>query len=582
MSELAWNREVDVVVVGSGAAGLTAAITAAEGPAQVIVLEKSPFVGGATAVSGGGVWVPRNPHMAEVGVSDTREEALAYARACAAGREPDPALLEAFIDAVLEATTWLEANTPVRFVPSGIYSDYFAERPGAKPLGRTLDPAPFAAREMLGPWDEIIRNGRHYPRLTLDELSRGGNPAPGRDSDRGGGAGAALFSPEMLELSAQRERAGVRTLGGALVSALLRGALDRDVEVQTETPARRLVVEDGAVTGIVTDQEAIAARRGVVLAAGGFEWNQSLVRAFLGVPDLRPASPPVADGDGLLMAMTAGSAIANMTVAWSMPVTYDGRSTYDGHPFHSVGTPRAQAGCIAVNSLGRRFVNEGVCYMDFGRLHRAYDPITQTYPNASPVWLVFDQRVRDRISLSDLTPGAVTPGWVHEAATVSDLARSIGVPGEVLDATIERFNGLARSGADVDFGRGTVWYEGCTVGGPSPERSLAPLESPPYYAMRLYDGALGTAGGALIDIHGRVRRAAGGGTVPGLYAAGNNAASVFGPGYPAGGATLGPAIAFGFRAGRHLAGAEGPVTSAAGDSAPARLSEPSLKHAGSG
>ena len=541
-----------MVVIGSGAAGLTAAIAAAEAGCTVVVFEKASVVGGTTAVSGGGVWVPRNRHMQALGVSDSHDEALAYAQACAGGREPDPVLLEQFLDAVLEATSWLEEHTPVRFVPSNIYSDYFAAYPGWKPLGRTLDPVPFASRDALGAWDERVRRGPHYPRLTLDELSGGGDPALSRGGDRGGGAGAAPFSTEMLRLSEERERNGVRTLGGGLVAALLRGALDRAVEVRADSPVRRLVLDEGAVVGVITGEGAFAARRGVVLAAGGFEWNADLVRAFLGVPDLRPASPPTNYGDGLVMALAAGAAVANMTVAWSMPVTYDGRSTYDGEPFHSVGTPRSQAGCIGVNSHGRRFTNEGVSYMDFGRIHRAYDPVTQTYPHESPVWLIFDQLVRERIALSDLVPGAPTPQWVHEAPTLAELAARIGVPGDALGAEVERFNGFARDGADLDFGRGTVWYEGCASGGPSAAKSLAAIEHPPFYAMRLYDGALGTAGGVLIDGHGRVRDARHG-TVAGLYAAGNAAASVFGPGYPAGGATLGPAIAFGFRAGRHLA-----------------------------
>jgi len=553
-----WDRVADVVVVGSGAAALSAAIAAAEGGCRVEVIEKSPYVGGATAFSGGGVWVPMNRHMHDVGIEDSREEALAYARASCKGREPSPELLEVYVDRSPETLDFLETRTPVRFSASRVFSDYHQELPGAKLAGRTLDPQPYGSLESLGHWDQRIRRGPHYPRLTLDELTGGGDS----ETDRGGGAGAVGLSAAALAVAAERERRGIRTLGGGLVAALLRGALDRDVQVRTETSALRLVLDGDRVTGVVANEDgrqvALSASRGVVLAAGGFEWNRDLVRTFLGIPELKPASPPTAVGDGLVMGMRAGAALANMTTAWAFPVTWDERSTYEGKPLHSVATPRNFPGCITVNRHGRRFTNEGVSYMDFALVHRTFDPVTRSYPNAPPVWAIFDQDARERMELGDLRPGAPTPGWVHEAPTMTALAEMIGVDPVGLGEEVRRFNGHVAKGSDPDFGRGTLWFEGFTAGGPSPERALAPIARPPYFAVAIYDGALGTAGGLRIDGHAQVLSSAGA-PVPGLYAAGNTAASVFGPGYPSGGATLGPALTFGYLAGRHLSGIETPA-----------------------
>src|SRR3954454_12787646 len=226
----AWSSEADVVVVGSGAAGLTSAIAAAEAGLSVCVLEKASLLGGTTAVGGGGVWVPGSAHMREMGLEDDRDEAVAYALSAAGGHAPDDALVEVYVDKVVEATEFLEARTPIEFFVAEVFSDYYMERAGARRLGRTLDNAPYAAREALGDWDERIRSSPHYPALTLDEISRG---APG-DGDRSGGAGAAPLGEQILAVAAERQAAGIRTLGSALIARLLRGALDFGVDVATD------------------------------------------------------------------------------------------------------------------------------------------------------------------------------------------------------------------------------------------------------------------------------------------------------------------------------------------------------------
>jgi 3-oxosteroid 1-dehydrogenase len=326
--------------------------------------------------------------------------------------------------------------------------------------------------------------------------------------------------------------------------------------VVTGTAARELVMSGGEVVGLRAERdgrdESIGARRGVVLASGGFEWNREMVRAFIG-HDLDPLSPPQNEGDGHRMAMEVGARLANMTAFWGQPALLEPGATFEGHPLFQMGTARSNPGSILVNRHGRRFANEGVAYQDLPKVFDAFDPVAIEYPNEAPVWLVFDQRVKDTmVILPTVLPGQPAPDWILRADTVRELAAAIEVDADALSETVERYNEHADARHDADFGRGTAWFEGFMTGGPRPERCLAPLRTPPYYAVHLYNGALGTCGGALIDRDGRVRRWAGD-VIPGLYAAGNAAANVFGPAYPGGGATIGPALTFGSLAGRHAA-----------------------------
>jgi succinate dehydrogenase/fumarate reductase flavoprotein subunit len=345
--------------------------------------------------------------------------------------------------------------------------------------------------------------------------------------------------------------------------------------VATDAPVERLLFaddEDGAVVGVLAtvdgEQRAIRARAGVVLASGGFEWNPQFVRAYLGVDEVRPVSAPSNVGDGLVMAQEAGALLGNMTEAWWFPTTGPGLDTYDGAPRYHVGTPRSEPGCIVVNAAGRRFTNEACCYADFGRTLRAFDAVAGRQANAR-AWAIFGQDVRDRIELGDLRPGEPTPAWVQQADTLAELAERVGIDPQGLAEEVARFNGFVEAGEDRDFARGTLWFEGFTSGGPDQATALAAIATPPFYAVAIHNGVLGTNGGPRTDADGRVL-AARGGVVEGLYAAGNVAACVFGPGYPAGGATLGPAITFGYLAGRHLATRRAPS-----DTRTARQSGPS-------
>jgi succinate dehydrogenase/fumarate reductase flavoprotein subunit len=549
MGAVAWDRAVDVVVVGSGAAGLTAAVVAADGGCAVEVLEKAELVGGTSAFSGGMVWIPLNHHQAGAGVEDDRAAAIDYIKGLTQGREPDPELIEVFVDRAAEAVAYIEAHTGVRLQIARSWSDYYADRPGGVLFGRSLDNAPIAVRELLGDWYDRMRRGPHMPAtLTEDEVATfGHNPDPRGHSEDG---------IDFAALAQERGVAGIATMGQALVAGLLQGAVERDaITITTSAPVRRLVVEDGAVVGVVASgpegEVAIRARRGVLLASGGFEWNAELVQAFLGVSEIVPMSPPGNEGDGLLMAMELGARLANMTMGWGLPVTYDGTSTLDGRPLGNPNVPRHQPGAIMINRMGRRFVNEGISYQEFQKVFRTFDPVTQSYPNQAPVWAVFDARVRAHVYSGDFVPDAPAPAWVKESPTLAGLAAEIGVDPDVLVAEVERWNANVAGGSDPDFGRGTVWTEGWTTGGPSAADALAPIGDGPYYAMPVHDGYLGTSGGVALDPDGRVR-AARGGVIAGLYGAGNVAASIFGPAYPGGGSSLCQGVTFGYLAARHM------------------------------
>lgn len=539
-----WDRVVDVVVVGSGGAGLTAATLAHDGGAEVVVLEKADMVGGTTGVSGGMPWVPMNRHMGEVSMSDSRQEALEYIRRLTLGREPDPHLVEVYVDEAPRMLEYLEDHTPVKMTVPTTFNDYYANLPGGKEAGRSVEPAPFAAREELGEDAAQLRTSPHLPWLTMEE---------GAKFLRGD-------APPDVELAGRRQSADVRVLGAALVASLYKGLRDRGVEVRTAMPVEDLVIDDGQVVGVVArsgaDTVAVGARRGVVLASGGFEWNEGMVQAFIGTT-LDPLSPPSNEGDGHRMAMRAGARLANMTSFWGQPAVMEPGFEYEGRPIVQMASFRSAPGVIVVNRHGRRFVNEGVTYQDFPKVLSAFDPVALDYPNAAPQWAIFDQQVKDRtVLLPSVLPGQPAPEWIVRAESIATLAQRIGVDATELEASVTRWNKHVAAGVDPDFLRGTTRFETHMTGhGPSPAQVMAPVESPPFYAIELRNGTIGTNGGVAIDAHGRVQDYRGG-HVGGLYAAGNATASVFGPAYPGGGATLGPALTFGFLAGRHVAAQE--------------------------
>lgn len=529
-----WDREVDVIVVGSGGAAMTAATLAHDGGAEVLLVEKDERFGGTTGVSGGVMWIPQNHHMASAGIQDSREDALAYIRHLARGQPTDDSQIEAWVDAAPEALAYLEAHTPVRMMTVPSFPDYYFPFgvPGRRPGARSVEPVPYAVAEELPEWCDRLSSRVADPHL-------GGVTTLAEDM-----SGQAL---EMQEEIARRESEDIRAKGAALIARLFRGLLDRGVTALTATPAHELVMVDGEVIGVRCTQAGrdvhFGARKAVVLACGGFEWSKELVRAFIGY-DLKALSPPNNVGDGLRMAMQAGARLGNMNSYWGQPAMVDPDVTRDGEPVPQFESGRGEPGSLIVNGQGERFANESLPYNDFPKAFGRFDPTSVSFPNQAPGWLVFDSDVRRRITIVGIGPDDPSPPWMHEADSLRALAIGIGVDGDRFEATLKRFNEHAAQNEDPDFGR--------TRAGIMAPGRVRPVDRPPYYAVEIHPGALGTNGGPVIDANGRVRRAEGG-VVPGLYAAGNTAANTFGWAYPSGGGTIGNGVVFGFQAGRHAA-----------------------------
>ena len=532
-------HEYDVVVLGTGAAGMVAAVTAAHEGARVGLFEKSDLVGGTTAMSGGIIWMPNNHHQEAAGVLDSRQMALDYLESLSLG-QIDSDMAAAFVDQGPQAVRWLEEHTPCQFHLVEGYPDYHPEHPGGLPGGgRSLDNALFPFPE-LGDWAGRVRN------------LRGAHPVKLTDTPLGG---ATSMPP--AEVLAERVAAGLHGMGLGLTGALLKACLDRGIEPVLEARATCLLLDERRVTGVrlaTRDGEHEVRAGAVVVATGGFEWNDELVRTFLRGPMTAPAGTPTNTGDGLQMALDAGARLGNMRNAWWVPVArVPGETAWGAPTVRLILLERTRPGSLMVNREGRRFTNEAGNYNAMGGAFHAFDPARFTYPN-QPCWLVFDHAHKQRYDVAGCPAGDRVPDWMYRGDTPEALAAAIGVDAATLAATIARFNHFAALGEDPDFGRGVSAYD--TFNGdrslPGVQATLGPLAQGPFYAIPLESGALGTNGGPATDTRGRVV-ARDGGVITGLYAAGNVMAAPTGMVYGGAGGTLGPAITFGWIAGRDAA-----------------------------
>jgi 3-oxosteroid 1-dehydrogenase len=532
-------EKFDVVVLGTGGAGLTAALAAHEFGAYVGVFEKTDVVGGTTAYSGGMLWIPNNPHMAELDILDSREEALEYLYSLSLD-VMEPELVEAFVDGGPQMISFLEERTPARFRICEGFVDYHPEKPGGKggEGGRSLECPLFTFSE-LGEWADKVAVGRLLPpNLSMTETPFGRS---------------AGVSPE--ELSRRTDR-GERASGQALIGRLLRGCLDRGIEPRTGMRAVELVVRSGRVSGVkFEDGSEVAAARGVVLATGGFEWDEQMVRSFLRGPMTGPVSIPSNTGDGLKMAMRVGVSLGNMREAWWLPVidALDGDGNYLRVP---ITGERALPHSLMVNSKGVRFVNEAATYNAFGGAFHTLDASEHRYVNM-PCWYIADhQAISGYYGLVGYFGVGPVPAWLTSAASLPELAEKIGVPAESLVSTVDRFNGFVDAGNDEDFGRGNFefdlyWGDPNVTGDIS--ATMGRVDTGPFYAVEVYSGTLGTKGGPRTTGNAQVLDLAGD-PLPGLYAVGNAMSSSMAATYGGGGGTLGPGLTFGYLAGRHAAG----------------------------
>ncbi|MCW4464738.1 FAD-dependent oxidoreductase [Glutamicibacter sp. MNS18] len=518
----------DVVVVGSGAAGLTAAVRAAHDGLKVAVIEKAALLGGTTAAGGGVIWAPDNHLGKAAGFADSAQAGERYLQA-AAGHAVGAGDIVWYVRTASEAVRFLDGHTRVQLVALG-RPDYHMEWPGAAHGGRSLDNAPFEAADYPG-LVELLRPATYFPLLSMIERDNLNGRAP---------------DPQLL---AERAATGVRTMGGALAGSLAASALDLGVVLAVNCPLRAL--ERGA-TGweLVVGERIRISARAVVLASGGFEFNERLRRAFLPL-DVTPIGAPSNEGDGLELALGAGAAITDMTALWGVPVITAAGAEYDGRPTGRMGNVEMTLpGSITVNSAGRRFVNEALNYHDISRVFANIDPHTGRAQN-NPAWLVFDTGYLSRYPVAGSTVGEAA-GWMLQDQTLAGLAQQAGIDPVALVETVARFNVDAKTGVDTAFGRGSTEQDRhLGDAGNLPNPCLAALDTGPYYAVPLHAGMLGTSGGLLTNHEGQVldfRHQ----PLPGLYAAGNVSASVFRNTYPGGGATLGSGVTRAFAVGRHL------------------------------
>jgi len=522
-----------VVVVGSGAAGLSAALAARAEGSAVTVLESTEYVGGTTALSGGVAWVPDN-HLERAGEGrDSREQARDYLQSLALG-DADVELIERFIAQAGYAAQWIEENSALKWelLP---YPDYHCEMPGGMTVGgRSLSAC------LVDPNADVA--GLLRPALSwrapITHLEVVTN----------------TVDPDVI---AERRSKGTVTMGQAMIAALLTTCLEQGVVVRTRTKAVSLLRDESGDRRVIGVQAEVPAgmedfHGSVILASGGFERDEGLARAFLRIPDPAPTGAPGATGEGLRMAMSAGAELGSMSEAWWAPTIAVPGDEISGKPlFRLILNERSRPGSMMVDAFGKRFVNESQNYNDVGRSMHSFDAGSYSFDRRES-WLVFDQRYRMSYLIGPVMPTDPDPDFFCKADTISELAQHMGVDPEVLVETVEEFNAGARHGSDREFHRGETDYDRA-LGDPEAEHpNLRELIHGPFFAVKVYAGTLGTKGGPRIDGDGRVQHV-GGGAIPGLYAAGNAAASFLGLAYPGAGGTLGPAITIGVLAGRAAA-----------------------------
>ncbi len=560
--------ETDLLIVGSGAAGFSAALTASHAGLDVLMVEKEKLFGGTTAYSAGVIWIPANRHGRALGIADSKEEALTYLQQ-EAGNRLNLELANAFLDNCNPAVEFIETNTHVRYEAVPIWADYHPTKPGAAQGGRSLLPLPFDGRRLGKRFDQLRAPLRTM--MAFGGMMLGRNDLP-HVFKMTRSARSALHVARMTARFAldrlNHDRGTRLTNGNGLIAALALSAEERGIELWLDSPVVELVQRGGAVGGAVTGaivqregkRQEIHARRGVVLACGGFPANDELKRRYYGhVRDghaHRSAPPPGNRGDGIRLGQSAGGALAEdvaFPAAW-VPVSLVPQPAGSTLPFPHF-YERGKPGYIAVDPTGRRFANESASYHDFvPAMVEACRGRTET-----SCWLLCDHRAIRRYGMGAIGPAPlplgphIRNGYLQVTGSWPELAAKMGLDSVALQETITHFNTHAVRGEDPDFGKGTDAYHrfnGDPTHGPNP--CLAPLERGPFYAMKLIPGDIGTFLGLRVDGHARVLDGAGA-PIQGLYAAGNDMTSVMGGTYPGAGITIGPALTFGYIAARHAA-----------------------------
>ncbi|KAJ9637541.1 uncharacterized protein PV06_09489 [Exophiala oligosperma] len=538
-----FDKVSDVIVVGSGAGGLTAALRAKYHGLEPLVLEKTPKIGGSSAYSGGALWVPNNHVSKAAGLEDSAEEGLRYLEAIVPPNTPSSTKerKQAYIDQSPQMVRYLEGLGFKWHAALG-YPDYHCLEPGSKALGRVIEGQVFDLKK-LGSWRSMIR----LP----------GDPAPACYCDETPHIyrmGAHLYDfykfSGMIAKMCLRMLIGQKpvTFGKSLVGQLLYLNKQHGTEIWRETGLVDLISDkDGKVIGTLVERDGkklrIGARKGVLLAAGGFAKNSAMREQYQkrAIHAQWSVASPGDQGDAIRAGQKLGAAVDLMDSAWWMPMIIVGET-----PIFDL-TVRSFPHAIIVDGKGSRYMNESLDYDDFGKTMNKHHETTAAIPS----WIILDSRHRNNYMLARFGPRstpkwAIENGFIYRDDTVGGLAKQINIDPTSLQTTVERFNGFALKGVDEDFNRGKNAYDNF-FGDPyhKPNPNLGTIAKSPFYALRIYPGDLGTKGGLLTDEFARVLREDGN-PIPGLYAAGNTTASVMGRRYAGPGATLGPAITFSY------------------------------------
>lgn len=546
-----WDFEYDLIVVGSGASGFSAAITGKNEGLSTILIEKESFYGGASALSGGGIWIPNNRYLVESGVRDSHTQAKTYLDSTVGDKVSDE-MKETFLEKGIDMLNYLhETSEHMRFSYAKDYPDYYPHLEGGKAVGRSIEPLIFNLNK-LGHWRESLKppavdtkgfvmTGQDFRHINMITRSWKGKV-------RSLSLGWRLINFLLFKVR-------YSALGQALIGRLALTYKELDGDIWLNTPFQDFIFEDDKVAGITIlengKKKTIKANKGVVFASGGFSRNQAYREKFLPSPTDQAwtSSPDGQTGDLLDPALKLGAALRFMDKVWGAPSIVD----HEEKPFFLVAD-RAIPSMIITDQNGNRYINEPTPYHEF--VDKMYAHNEKTGGKAIHSWIILDHKAKKRHLFAGLFPGQDFPKAYYEnnvvfkADTITELEEKINIPRGNLLKSVGRFNGFSKTGKDVDFKRGETahdrYYGDFTLKNPN----IDEISQAPFYALRVYPGDIGTKGGVVIDKHARVLKEDGT-PIEGLYACGNCAASVVGETYPGPGATIGPGMTFGHIAAMH-------------------------------